>query len=270
MSIRRQCYEWRNVAESKNFQITPPLVAIDDFNDVILNRYPVAALSYKIGTASEKLFWKVVPIAPNQVVDIFNGDIGNNLDIPGQLKAYQFVVLDGIAVYPPQFNAQIIVNTTRYFQDPDGVPSRDGGISGYTVPFPNGTRTPNTASPRFIPNIGQSQGGLLNTLTDGLQPPIIIRPGDRWAVEVKNNGNEEFPTAPSLIKRMTDIGVARCFIKYLLIDGADSIVAQRLIDAGWPLTVENLWRYKQDLIKTHLYAGMAELPESIQNARRKV
>jgi len=34
--------------------------------------------------------------------------------------------------------------------------------------------------------------------------------------------------------------------------------------------VENLWRYKQDIIKSHLYASMAELPEAISEARRKV
>ena len=268
MSIRRQCYEWRNVGQSKNFLITPPLVSNNEFNDVILNSYPVSAINYKLGTASEKQFWCVVPIANNAVVDIFNGDIGNNLDIPGQLKAYQFIVLDGIAVYPETFNAQIIVNTTRYFQDPDGVPSRDGGISGATVPFPNG------APPSTATSLARGRlGGMLNIdFQEGLQPPVIIKPGDRWAVEVKNNSGKTWPFERGSfeLKTTTDIGVARCFIKYLLIDGADCIVAQRLIDAGWPLTVENLWRYKQDLIKSHIYAGMAELPDEIKNARRKV
>jgi hypothetical protein len=264
MSIRRQCYEWRNVGESNHFTITPPLVAVDNCDDVILNRYPISAISYKVGDASEKIFWKIVPIAPNQVVDIFNGDIGNNLDIPGQLKAFQFIVLDGIAVYPETFNAQIIVNTTRYFQDPDGVPSRLGGISGLVVPYPIGT--PSAFPPN--PNLAVQ---LQSSLTGGLQPPIIIKPGERWSVEVKNNGDASFPSGTATeIKQGTDRKVARCYIKYLLIDGADCIVAQRLIDAGWPLTVENLWRYKQDLIKSHLYASMAELPEAISEARRKV
>tara|TARA_B100002019_G_scaffold255840_1_gene238825 strand:+ start:1057 stop:1851 length:795 start_codon:yes stop_codon:yes gene_type:complete len=264
MSIRRQCYEWRNVGESNHFQITPPLVAIDNCDDVVLNRYPISAVSYKLGMASEKIFWKIVPIASNQVVDIFNGGIGNNLDIPGQLKAYQFIVLDGIAVYPETFNAQIIVNTTRYFQDPDNVPSRLGGISGRAVPYPIGALSSYPPNPNLAVQ-------LQNSIKDGLQPPIIIKPGDRWSVEVKNNSSSSFPYGTDAqIKRGTDRKVARCYIKYLLIDGADCIVAQRLIDAGWPLTVENLWRYKQDLIKSHLYASMAELPEAIENARRKV
>ena len=268
MSLRRQCYEWRNIGQSKNFLITPALVSNNEFNRVVLNAYPISATNYKLGTASEKQFWCVVPIENNAVVDIFNGGIGNNLDIPGQLKAYQFIVLDGIAVYPESFNAQIIVNTTRYFQDPDGVPSRQGGISGHLVPFPNGA----PASTATTLALGRLSGINNYDYKEGLQPPVIIKPGDRWSVEVKNNSGDVWPYAEGTLalKTATDLKVARCFIKYLLIDGADSIVAQRLIDAGWPLTVENLWRYKQDLIKTHLYAGMAELPEVIEQARRKV
>jgi len=265
MSIRRQCYEWRNVGETNHFQITPLGVQVNDCDDVVLNRYPISAINFDLGKASEKIFWKLVQIAPNQVVDIFNGGIGNNLDIPGQLKAYQFIVLDGIAVYPQFFNAQIIVNTTRYFQDPDGVPSRLGGISGRVVPYPQGAIATKTSSAKADLAVVNLQ----NILKNGLQPPIIIKPGDRWAVEVKNNSDSFFP-ASNRLGRGGDIVVARCFIKYLLIDGADCIVAQKLIDAGWPLTVENLWRYKQDIIKSHLYASMAELPEAISEARRKV
>ena len=90
-------------------------------------------------------------------------------------------------------------------------------------------------------------------------------------MEVTNNGDIfPFANGTTNLKTAKDAFVARCFIKYLLIDGADCIVAQRLIDSGWPLTVENLWRYKQDIIKTHLFAGMEELPEELENAKRKV
>ena len=47
-------------------------------------------------------------------------------------------------------------------------------------------------------------------------------------------------------------------------------MARRLLDAGWPLTVENIWKYKQDILKTHLYAGLAPLPTEVVKAKRKV
>ena len=117
MSLRRQCYEWRNIVENAG-------------DTVFLNGYPIN-WSGNVDT---------VGFAANQPVDIFIGGIGNNIDIPGELKAYQYVVIDAVAVYPPTLHAQIYVNTTKYFQDPDNVPSRQGGISGLTAPFPSRRR----------------------------------------------------------------------------------------------------------------------------------
>jgi hypothetical protein len=75
---------------------------------------------------------------------------------------------------------------------------------------------------------------------------------------------------PSITNTATERQINKCFVKYLLIDGADAIVARRLLDAGWPLTVENVWKYKQDIVRTHLYAGLAPLPKAITEAKRKV
>ena len=233
MSLRRQCYEWRNISAWQN-----PIGST-----VSLNSYPICS----VGQIN------VVGFPANKPVDIFIGGIGNNIDIPGQLKAYQYIVIDAVAVYPPTLHAQIYVGTTRYFQDPDGVPSRMGGIGGYAVPFPNGA-------------LYGTEGKLLNTdYQEGLQPAIIIAPGQVWGVEVTSK-----ETVPSFPTNATDQDIRRCFVKYLLIDGADSIVAKRLLEAGWPLSVENIWKYKQDILKTHLIAGLAPLPKEISEAKRKV
>ena len=71
MSLRRQCYEWRNIVESAG-------------DTVFLNGYPVNWTG-NVDT---------VGFSANQPVDVFIGGIGNNIDIPGQLKAYQYIVLD--------------------------------------------------------------------------------------------------------------------------------------------------------------------------------
>ncbi len=231
MSIRRQCYEWRNVVQN-----------IGD--TVYLNGYPTSWVGSCITTT----------VPANEEIDIFIGGIGNNIDMPARLKAYQYVVIDAVAVFPVYFNAQIYVNTTKYFQDPDGVPSRDGGISGFVVPFPNGATW--------------TQGGNQSILNldyqEGLQPPLIIKPNQEWGVTVK--------TSQQLngLSEATGDRIAKCFVKYLLIDGADAVVARRLADAGWPLTPENIWHYKQDIVRSHLYAGLAPLSEKITEADRKV
>ena len=171
--------------------------------------------------------------------------MGNNLDIPAELKAYQFVVIDAIAVWPRNLAAQVYVNTTRHFQDPDG--SVAVGLSGKIVPFPNGN------------------DGVLNyDYRDGLNPPIYIAPGQTWGIEVTPTTDIPEYTGNDV----TDENIAFCFVKYLLLDGADTLVAKQLIEAGWELTVENIQRYKQDLVKHNLFAGLAEMYELEGMARR--
>jgi len=211
MSLRRQCYEWRNIS--------------DGINTSFLNGYPVNSVG-NVDTAG---------FLANQPVDIFIGDIGNNIDIPGQLKAFQYIVLDSVAVFPPTLHAQIYVGTTKYFQDPDNVPSRDGGLDGFAIPFPNGATWTNSAG---------SNINLINTVfADGLKPALIIQPGQVWGVEVTSS--VDVPTI-------------------------SNTATEQLLDAGWPLTVENVWKYKQDILKTHLYAGLAPLPTEVVKAKRKV
>ena len=157
------------------------------------------------------------------------------------------MLIDAVALWPQTLSAQLYVNTTKYFQDPDGVPSRTGGIPANVVPFPNG------------------QNGIINyDYQDGLKPSLYILPGQNWGVQVTSSVN----IAASAVA--TETQIQKCFIKYLLIDGADSLVAQHLVRSGWALTVKNIWKFKQDIIKSHLYAGMAELPEEITKGTRKV
>ena len=66
MSIRRQCYEWRNVVQN-----------IGD--TVYLNGYPTSWVGSCITTT----------VPANEEIDIFIGGIGNNIDMPARLKAYQ-------------------------------------------------------------------------------------------------------------------------------------------------------------------------------------
>jgi hypothetical protein len=224
MSLRRQVYEWRNLVQNVG-------------DSVFLNGYPISWVGSCVTAA----------MSANQPVDIFIGGIGNNLDMPGRLKAHQYVVLDAIALWPQTLSAQLYVNTTKYFQDPDGVPSRTGGIPANIVPFPNG------------------QNGVINyDYQDGLEPSLYILPGQNWGVQVTSSVNVVASYTA------TETQIQKCFIKYLLIDGADSLVAQHLIKSGWALTVENIWKFKQDIIKHHLYAGMAELPEEVTKGKRKV
>lgn len=222
MAIRRQVYEWRNILPTGQ--------------TVSLNKHPVLKPN-SVHT---------VALPSNRAIDIFIGGIGNNIDIPAELKATQFVVIDAIAVWPQNLAAQIYVNTTRYFQDPDNKTTE--GITGNVVPFPNGN------------------GGIYNhDYKNGLNPPLYILPNQTWGIEVtpltdipEYTGND-----------VTDSNIAFCFVKYLLIDGVDAIVAKKLLDIGWELTAENIQRYKEDIIRFNLRAGLSEL-DGLEGLERRV
>jgi len=212
MAVRRQAHEWRNVmpvGETK-----------------ILNNHPVLVPN-NVHT---------VALPQGIPVDIFVGDIGNTLDVPGELKAFQYIVLDAIAVWPQTLSAQIYVNTTRYFQRPDGVPSE--GISGKVVPFPNG------------------HDGIINfDYRDGLNPPLYIAPGQTWGIEV--TPMQDIPEYTG--NDVKDSNIAFCYVKYLLVDGVDALVAKALIDAGWEITVENIEKYKELVVRNNLLTALADI-----------
>jgi hypothetical protein len=223
MAVRRQAFEWRNVMPIGK--------------TVNLNSHPVLVPN-NVHT---------VPLSAGIPYDIFVGNVGNTLDVPGELKAFQYIVLDAVAVSPPTLQAQIYVNTTRYFQNPDRSVSQ--GISGNIVPFPNG------------------KGGIINyDYQEGLQPALYISPNQVWGVEV--TPLEDIPEYTGV--DVTDENIAFCFVKYLLIDGVDALVAKALIDAGWELSVQNIQKYKEIVVKNHIHAGTAALPKSISERKRRV
>jgi hypothetical protein len=212
--MRRQVYEWRNIMPTGE--------------DNILNSYPILKPN------------NVHTIALKQgvAIDIFIGGVGNNIDIPAALKATQYIVIDAIAVWPQNLAAQIYVNTSRYFQDPDRNPTE--GITGNVVPFPNGN------------------SGIINyDFKNGLKPPVYVIPNQTWGIEVTPLADITEKTGADV----TDANIAFCFVKYLLIDGADALVAKKLMEFGWDITAENIQRYKQDLVRFNMIAGMAEMDE---------
>ena len=78
-----------------------------------------------------------VAITANEKIDIFTGEVGNTITIPPATKATQFVVMEDFAVTPNLDSyIQLRVNTTDYFQNPDG--TTQIGIPALAAPYPCG------------------------------------------------------------------------------------------------------------------------------------
>ncbi len=223
MSLRRQAYEWRNITSGTSIvsNIGHPILTYD-------------ALGQVQATARQ--------IPATILIDIMVGGIGNNVEMPAANRAHQFIVIDNIGSYPYQAALNIRIDTTKYFQSPDGVPTE--GMPASAMPFYPSTILGNQ---EVVPMI------------EVLDPTVYVLPGQTWGIEYTTyttlNTGGETPT--------TDNTIARAYVRYLLIDGPDQLIAMRLVAQSIPVTTENIEWYKQQLIRNRLRAdlGMEETLE---------
>ena len=167
-------------------------------------------------------------VTANQALDIFIGGVGNNITKPAETTATQFVVIEDISASPHNGgSAQVRINTTDYFQNPDVTVMN--GIPGRASPYPVGA--PTTA------------GGSDNTLSSfNLYPDVYVLPGQTWSV---------LYTPQSTVFGFggaTTTGVA-CFVKYTLYDGPDALIANKLLELGVTVNPNNVDWYKRTLIE---------------------
>lgn len=224
--IRRQAYEWRNVVpanETKSYVLGHPVIN------------PSAGAR--------------CPAIPARVpIDIFTGGYGNNLDSTADLRATQFIIIDSIAGWdgtkigiPGGGNGKqsafvaIRVETTRYFVNPDG--TFQPGLPTSAVPFPD---TISTAS-------GIESVFTFGDFKDGLPTPVYILPGQTWGIEFY------LPDGSPTYTAENDYEIHRAFVKYLLLEDTDMIIAMQLLMDGVPVTVENINSYRRSLIRQQLY-----------------
>ena len=178
-------------------------------------------------------------------LSIFIGGVGNNITMPASTTATQFVVIEEIAATPTYFGsrvnatsattsvrglsaavansyfgplayAQIVINTTEYFQDPDNV-------SNYGVP---GAASPYPRSVNFQPSFS-------------LHPTVYVLPGQTWDVRY---------TQFSIGDDTYAAGDNQCFTKYTLYDGPDSLIANKLLEMGITVNPGNVDWYKRSLL----------------------
>ena len=71
----------------------------------------------------------------------------------------------------------------------------------------------------------------------------------------------------------TDNDIARGYVRYLLVDGADQLVAMKLLKANIPVSADNIQWYKQELIRNKLQQDLGikqTLQETLGDSPRKV
>ena len=191
---------------------------------------------------------------------IFIGGKGNNISIPAATSATQFVVVENFGCSPsaflpgssaasgtwivgqayrgkqvtssvagPRAYLQFTINTTGYFKDPDGV-VRDG-IPGTAAPYP--------VTEQF------------NACADRKQPSVYVLPGQKWDLQMVIYSGVSTPSTGIVGKNTgyaTAYGQLTAFFKYTLYDGADALIAMKMLEMGIKITPQNIDKYKQSLV----------------------
>ena len=167
---------------------------------------------------------------PDLQSSIFIGNTGNNITKPAETTATQFVVIEQVActgsspntyansaaLGGTQMYAQVRINTTDYFLDPDNKPN--DGIPGSASPYPRTL----TLQPSF-----------------SLYPDVYVLPGQVYDVLVVQRGLAVAVTNTTL----------QCFVKYTLYDGPDALIANKLLELGISVSPANVDWYKRSLIQ---------------------
>jgi len=197
MAMRSQIYEWTNLAPNGT-------------GFTLFRRSTDGTVALTAGTTTS----------------VFIGGIGYNITKPAETTATQFVVIEDVACTPDGGTqlqngglAQIRINTTNYFQNPD-VTQQDG-IPGLAAPYPRGYQN------------------ILKTFD--LYPDIYVLPGQVWDVQYTQGSQ-------NLVLNTPADGVA-VFIKYTLYDGPDALIANKLLELGITVNPNNVDWYKRTLIE---------------------
>ena len=223
--MRRQAYEWRALVPGTGSSET--LVTT---GQVVL---PVTG-----GT--------IPAIGFRRYYDIMIGGLGNNIEIPGMIRATQFVVIDHIACWPPGAAIQIGDQHHPLFL-PNPMRTMEPASTCLASPFPE----PNAENILTRPS-----------LMNGLEPIGYVLPGQTWGVEWLliddyYNGVGGYSTPTDVSTASQDRLVPRAYVKYLLLDGADALIANDLIGESIPVTPDNIQWYKRMLIRQRLLADSA-------------
>jgi len=193
----------------------------------------VRYITYEWSTVPRTVNAAPVEITAGRKYDIFTGSEGSGITVPARANSTEFIVVEELALSPNQGgNVQLSIGTTDYFVNPDG--TTPDGIPAEMAPYPCGAAS-SSNSAAGGENIALAPSFVLN-------PPVYVLPGQKWSMIYTSSqgigaggGNEG--------------GTAAVMVSYTLYDGPDSMIANKLLEMGVPVSSSNVDWYKQQLLE---------------------
>ena len=167
-----------------------------------------------------------------------------SLTMPTAATATQFIVIEkpSCSIFA-QGRVKPIVNTTSYNVNPDGTSTDVSAFPGLSYPFPEGAEN-NDATGVAIGNPGDYIYSM-----NKLNQPIYILPGQTFenkfiplsgvtGATIVPGGDGQFTPGDSVVS----------FTTYSVYDGHDALIASKLVEMGYPVSMSNVDWYKRQLL----------------------
>ncbi len=177
---------------------------------------------------------------------IFTGGFGNLVNEVNMVRDTQFVVINEIGCTPgvspqesvvnggnltkwiPNMMIQVVIETTGYYRDPQNVYS--SGVSGMASPYPK--------SVQDLPYYS-------------LWPPIYILAHQTWDIRYTFYNDLQGSFADGYFTSIpTSTNLGRVWVDYTLFSGTDSLIANRLLSLGIPVTIDSVEWFRKLLLKS--------------------
>ena len=159
-------------------------------------------------------------LAPGFVSGTMLVGVGTVMGSPVSNNTYTLAYMASTAQVMSGGSTQMQINTTGYYQTPDGVQTPGGGVPGEASPYP---------------------ASQMNQQFYFLSPNIYVLQGQTW--DLLFNTRNAVGTNPQTSALATQV-----FCRYVLYDGPDSLIANKLLEMGMTVTPDNVDWYKKMLI----------------------
>ena len=182
-------------------------------------------------------------ITAGQSTDTFSDSVGPSLTKPTATMATQFIVIEKpLCSIIAQGRVKPIVNTTAYNVNPDGTSNDTSSFPGLSYPFPDGAEV-NDATGIAAGNAGQYVYSMAK-----LNQPIYILPGQTFQNKFIPLSGVSGSTVTGGEGTYTPGDSVVSFTTFSVYDGPDALIASKLVEMGYPVSMSNVDWYKRQLL----------------------
>jgi hypothetical protein len=184
-------------------------------------------------------------ITAGQSTDTFSDSVGPSLTKPTATTATQLIVIEKpLCSLNQGGRVKPIVNTTAYNLNPDGTSNDNSAFPGIAYPFPDGAEV-NDATGIAAGNAGQYVYSMAK-----LNQPIYILPGQTFENKfIPLSGVTGVTQVVTVDGNVVIPGDSvTSFTTFSVYDGPDALIASKLIEMGYPISMSNVDWYKRQLL----------------------